>query len=113
DDMRDVIPAGQSVRVLLCGSSGPFRIVSGVGVVLQPRVTIPIPESLASGLIELPPRGAQFLVKDTHRLAGKALVLGQIEVAARGDALQFLGSEGELEENVHGGARVMREFLRL
>ena len=40
-------------------------------------------------------------------------MLAQIEIAARGDAFQFLGAERELEQNVHTGARVMREFLGL
>ena len=41
------------------------------------------------------------------------LVLREIEVAARGDAFQFLGAEGKLEKDVHAGAGVVREFVRL
>ena len=56
------------------------------------------------------------------RLAGKPLVLRKIEIAARGDAFQFLAgqfafgvafAEGKFVKNVHRGAGVMRQFLRL
>jgi hypothetical protein len=40
-------------------------------------------------------------------------VLAQIEIAAGGDAFEFLRAERKLEQNVHAGAGVMREFLRL
>src|SRR6266496_2469373 len=68
------------------------------------------------------PRDFQFLIKNAHRFAGETLVLREIKIAAGGDAFQFLAcqlasvipfAERELEQNVHGGSGVMREFLRL
>src|SRR5262249_22837180 len=64
----------------------------------------------------------QLLIKNTHRLSGKPLVLREIKIAAGGDAFQFLAgqlaaliafAEGKLEQNVHRRSGVMREFLRL
>ena len=49
--------------------------------------------------------------KNFLRLAAVLLVLAEIEIAARGDAFEFLGAEGELEQDVHAGAGVVREFL--
>jgi len=41
-------------------------------------------------------------------------VLGKVGAAAGGDSLEFVGAEGELEEDVDAGARVVGEVgLRL
>src|ERR1043166_3553352 len=55
--------------------------------------------------------GLGFLIEILHRLAAELLMLGQIEIPARGDAFQFLGAEGELELDVHRGFGVVGQFL--
>src|SRR2546430_3807660 len=62
-------------------------------------------------MIRRPPRSTLFpyttlfrsLIEIFHGLAAEFPVLGQIEIAARGNAFQFLGSEGELELNINRG----------
>ena len=50
-------------------------------------------------------------VKIFHRLAGNRLVLRQVVIAARGNALQFLHAERELKHNIRRALRVVREFF--
>jgi hydrogenase maturation protease len=52
-----------------------------------------------------------LFVEVFHRFAAVLLVLGEIEIAAGGDALEFLGAERELEKDIDGGFGVVGEFL--
>ena len=56
-------------------------------------------------------RRLEFLVEHLEGLAGELLVLREVEIAARRDALEFLRAEGELEEDVHRGPGVVGQFL--
>jgi 2-polyprenyl-6-methoxyphenol hydroxylase-like FAD-dependent oxidoreductase len=67
----------------------------------------------ARGVLPQRERGPEFVVEHTHGFAGETRVLAQIKIAAGGDAFKFLGAEGELKQQVHGGAGVMGEFLGL
>ena len=55
----------------------------------------------------------RLVVEIFHRFAAELLVLAEVEVAAGGDAFEFLHAEGELEHHVHAGAGVVGEFLLL
>ena len=56
----------------------------------------------------------EFLVEILQLLARVGLVLGQVEAASCRDPLEFVGAEGELEEDVDAGPRVVGQVgLRL
>ena len=47
---------------------------------------------------QLGPRHAEFVVEHAHRLAGKARVLAQVKIAARGDAFHSCVPNGNLNK---------------
>jgi len=53
------------------------------------------------------------LVKVLHRLAAREAVLREVVIAARGDALQLLRAEWELEHEVRARACVVSELVVL
>ena len=53
----------------------------------------------------------RLVVEVLHGLAAELLVLAEVEVAAGGDAFEFLHAERELEHDVHAGAGVVGEFF--
>ena len=53
----------------------------------------------------------RFVVEIFHALAGEFLVLAEVEVAAGGNAFEFLYAKREGEHHVHAGAGVVGEFL--
>jgi hypothetical protein len=54
----------------------------------------------------------EVLVENFLGLAAVLLVLAEVEIAARGDAFEFLGAEGEFAEDVDAGAGVVGEVFR-
>ena len=113
DDVRDVLTLREAVGVFLGLSPGLVQRHAHLGEILEPGRVVAI---LQFGLLlgrQLAEGRAQLLVEHAHGLAGAALVLREVEVAAGGDAFQLLRSEGELEENVHAGAGIVRQLLGL
>ena len=53
-----------------------------------------------------------LVVEVLHRFAAGFLVGFEVEITAGSNALQLLGSEGELEKDIDGGLGVMGQFLR-
>ena len=60
---------------------------------------------------ELGGGGFEFFVEDFLGLGAVLLVLGEIEVAAGGDAFEFFGAEGEFAEDIDAGAGVVGEVV--
>ena len=55
--------------------------------------------------------GLGHFVEPVELLARDVAMLGQVEVAASGDALELLHAEGELEHDVRGTLRIVGELL--
>ena len=53
----------------------------------------------------------RFVIEIFHALAGKFLVLAKVEIAAGGDAFEFLHAKREGEHHVHAGAGVVGKLL--
>ena len=82
--VRGLIPGG------LPGLPSPVPPVSATVSVPAPMPGMYPRPGLRAYLNNLVPRIAEFFIEHAHRLAGKSLVLRQIKITARGDALEFL-----------------------
>ena len=104
-DVRHVL-AVEEVAAERLGGRGVLAAGRPVGLHLRY-------EGVARGVIQLLARLLQGVVEDHLRLSGELLVLGEVEVAPRGDALELLAAEREVVLDVDAGARVVGELVRL
>ena len=111
--VRNIVAPGEAVGAFARLFRGFLGGDATLREIFQSRIVVALPKLLLFRFLEPRPGRLQLVVEHAHWLAGKMLVLRKVEIAARGDAFEFLRAERKLVENIDRGLGVVSEFVLL